>query len=266
MKILFKDRMQRQMFYLISFLLCSFLIVLGIALIYTPPLEGQLTLAESIKKEAPAFADILSIKHGLTPTDHFLAMCCGLILPLFSFFYILYAVNRLQAGIILKKEYFFFIQTPKKQSDIVFANFLAVAAGLLLQIVFILAALLASSLIWDYWTVSFVSVLYVLFAMFSVHIFSLGWLLLGAALSKTGKLSSWFPFLNILWFIIPRISELSEKIKSIKYLSPFFASDVWKASNNFAAVFVLLAAGLVFTLIAALYFNKREFIKKENQP
>jgi maltose-binding protein MalE len=64
------------------------------------------------------------------------------------YYEMLYAVNRLQADIILKKEYFFFIQTPKKQSDIVFANFLAVAAGLLLQIVFILAALLASSLIW----------------------------------------------------------------------------------------------------------------------
>ncbi len=268
MKRLFKDRMRRQTFYLVSFLLWSFLLSLGAAFIYTPPLEGRLSLVESMKNRAPEISQILGIRQGLTPTGHFVSMACGLCLPLLSFLYVFYAVKRLQAEIILKKEYYFFIQTHNKQSDIVMVNFLAISFGFLLQFAVILSALATASLIWDYWKISFGSVTAALLTMLSADIFTLGWLLLGTSFSKTGKIHFLFPFLTALWFLLPRAAALTDKIEFIKYLSPFFASDVWEALNhiNISAILICFSVGVAFAFAAALYFNRREFVKEEDQP
>ncbi|MDO5022392.1 MAG: hypothetical protein Q4E07_03495 [Eubacteriales bacterium] len=265
MKSLFTNRMRRLMFYLIGFALLSFLWALGTAWAYIPPADGQLTFVELIKKEIPKTAEVLNIKRGITPSEHFTALSFGAVLPLFSFVYILYAVKRLQADIILNKEYYFFIQTSHKQSNIVIVNFVAILIGLAVQTTAVILALFVASFIWGYWTFSFNAIISVMLMLFAQNAFSASFVLLGAGITKTGRLHFVFPFLLVFWFILPRAAVLVKEIEFLKYLSPFSAIDIWKTLNKFDPTLplVFVAAGALLALITALYFNRREFIKAE---
>lgn len=259
--VLFKKEWKKN---LKIFLLIAAVLTLYVSVIiamYDPLLGESLNMMAQAMPQL--FAAFGMMDPGLTLLDFITNYLYGFILLVFPFIYTLIMCHRLMGRYIDRGSMAYLLSTPHSRHTIMMTQLAVLLSGIVLMIIYVTALTLACAFTmfsepFDVWALMATQI-----GLLSLHLFLAGLCYLSVCTFNEIKFSIGVSAgCGIAFLLLQMLSQVSDRISFLKYLTPFTLFDAKGLQvNDFNAwigtIILLLLSGLCI-LVARIIFVKRD--------
>lgn len=231
-----------------------------IVMMYDPHLgESLLMMAESMPQLFAAFG---MSQPGLHLLDFIFNYLYGFILIAIPFIYIIIMCQRLMIRYIDQGSLAYLLATPHSRKQLFFSQLFVMFLGLLLMIIYETLLIVICSYVMFQEIVDIGQLLIVNLGLLSLQSLMMAMCYLSACFFQDTKLSLGVGSgMGILFILIHMLSQVSDKIEWLHYLTPLSLFDVHSLAqyNSIESIIILFLLTLIMFIIALKVFQKRDF-------
>lgn len=258
---LIKKEMKSQMKIILLFLIIISIYSTVIVMMYDPQLGESLHLmAQSMPELFAAFG---MQDPGLTMMDFIINYLYGFILIIIPFIYIIVTCYRLIGKYIDKGSFAYLLTTGHNRIQIIVSQLVSLINGIFILIAYATILIFTTSYLFFDEALVLKDFLILNLGLLSLHLFFGGLCYLSACLFNEIKYSVGLGAgLSLLFILIQMLSQVSDKVEFLKYLTPLTLFDpkhlVMMQNTAIIKAFVLLIIALIFIIVGTLAFQKRD--------
>ena len=246
-----------------------FFIFIGVISLYSSVIVAMYdpTLGESLHMMAEAMPQLFAAfgmsDPGVTLLDFLTNYLYGFILIVFPLIFSIIMCHRLMCRYIDKGSMAYLLSTPYNRFYILLSQYIVLVIGIVLLIVYATVLVLICSRVIVHESLDIMNFLMVNVGLLCLHLFLGTMCYLCACSFNEVKYSLGIGAgLSIAFILIQMLSQVSDKIEFLKYLTPLTLFDP-KALASFDSmamihIVILLLCAIIMFIIASLIFNRRD--------
>lgn len=258
---LIKKEMKSQIKILILFLIVISIYSTVIVMMYDPQLGESLhMMAQSMPELFAAFG---MQDPGLTMMDFIINYLYGFILIIIPIIYIIVTSYRLIAKYVDKGSFAYLLTTGHSRVQVILSQYISLTCGVFILVAYATGLIYTTSYLLFDEALILKNFLMLNVGLFILHLFFASLCYLTACTFNEIKYSVGIGAgVSLLFILIQMLSQVSEDIEFLKYLTPLTLFDPKKLvaiqEDSILQISVLLLIAIIFVFIGTIIFNKRD--------